>query len=121
MEQPENGLQLAEIVVNDPGYGLVIGDQYMIGPTKQNVGTHYYFYQLQSMRFVGCMPVGMFRIIGAHNEKPIEPIQVKIKPVFEEIEPAIKYIIEKLDGKPKKKKQKVNDMPDGQMSMFDFI
>ena len=80
-EQPTNGLLLAEIIKNDPGYGLYIGDQFLVGATRQNVGTHYYFYRADSLKFVGCMPVGIFRVVGLHNEplimQPVELIPIE--------------------------------------------
>jgi hypothetical protein len=96
-DQPITGMQLAEIVVNDPGYGLYIGDQYMVDPTKQNAGTHYYFYQLQSLQFAGCMPVAAFKLIGSHDE------QIIIQPVM--LQPVEPIVLEKSE----------------QMSLFDFM
>lgn len=67
-----DGFQVAKIVKTFKGYNFDVGDRYVVGPTRINRGTHFYLYNLDNMRFRGCMPVDMFELI-----KPFEGIPVK--------------------------------------------
>lgn len=68
-------MQLATVIDNHPNYGIYARDFFIVGPTRQNAGTHYYVYHQNKhpfgkpvaegvLRFKGCLPVELFKIVG---------------------------------------------------------
>lgn len=111
-------LQLAKVRRRYKKYKFKIGEHYIVGPTRQNNGTHFYVYGPDDGRFKGCMPTDMFLIVSAHNgplpdKKPL--IAVQSDPKMVQSDPKEVGVIR---TKPNKKDKHVAD---GQLNMFDFI
>jgi hypothetical protein len=57
---------LVKTTMNHEGYGFKEGVQYIVGPTRQNKGTHYYVYDLNDT-WTGCFPTEWFEAIEEYR------------------------------------------------------
>lgn len=64
-------MELATVVQDNGIHNVSVDDVVVVGPTRLNTGTHFYYYHQTTRKFMGCMPIEVFKVIGEAALVPV--------------------------------------------------